>query len=111
LAQAKAFLASLAPDDPRSRMIVEVEADKLDQLEAVLPIGPDIVLLDNMTCDQLRQAVARRDVVNPAVQLEASGGVTLDTVSDIARTGVDRISIGALTHSAGWLDVGLDWLA
>ena len=61
-------------------MIVEVEVDTLAQLDEVLPLGPDIVLLDNMTVDQLRQAVARRDAVNPAVELEASGGVNLQTV-------------------------------
>ena len=63
-----------------------------------------------MTCEQLSEAVARRDSAAPNVQLEASGGVTLETVGKIARTGVDRISVGALTHSARCLDVGLDWL-
>ena len=70
----------------------------------------DIVLLDNMTPDQLRAAVARRDAVAPGVLLEASGGVNLTTVRDIAATGVDRISVGALTHSAPALDIGLDYL-
>ena len=89
---------------------VQVEVDTLAQLERVLPVQPDMVLLDNMTPDLLRQAVALRDRVAPNVQLEASGGVNLDTVRDIARTGVDRISIGALTHSAPALDIGLDVL-
>ena len=93
---------------------VEVEVDVLEQLDevlAALPVArPDIVLLDNMSLDQLREAVRRRDTVAPQVQLEASGGVTLDTVRAIAETGVDRISVGALTHSATALDIALDYL-
>ena len=87
---------------------VMVEVDTLDQLEAVLPSGVDIVLLDNMDNDQLSQAVAMRDASAPQIELEASGGVTLDTITAIARTGVNRISVGALTHSAPSLDLGLD---
>ena len=87
---------------------VEIEVDTLDQLRAVLPTGPDIVLLDNMAPDQLRDAVALRNAAAPGVLLEASGGVTLETVGAIARTGVDRIAVGALTHSAPALDLGLD---
>lgn len=89
---------------------IEVEVDTLEQLEKVLAVTPDIVLLDNMSLDQLGQAVAMREKVAPTVVLEASGGVTLETIGDIARTGVNRISVGALTHSAVGLDVGLDWL-
>lgn len=88
---------------------VEVEVDRLEQLREVLPVGPDIVLLDNMRLDLLRQSVQLRDSLAPQVQLEASGGVTLATVADIARTGVDRISSGALTHSAPNLDLAFDW--
>lgn len=87
---------------------VMVEVDTLDQLHAVLSSGIDIVLLDNMTLDQLKQAVSLRDQAAKHVELEASGGVTLKTVASIAQTGVDRISIGALTHSAKSLDLGLD---
>lgn len=87
---------------------VEVEVDTLDQLRLVLPTPIDIVLLDNMANDRLRDAVRLRDELAPGVQLEASGGVTLDTVRAIADTGVDRISVGALTHSAPSLDLGLD---
>ena len=94
-----------------ARVPLEVEVDTLQQLDAALGCGPDIVLLDNMTLDQLRQAVARRDAAAPAVKLEASGGVTLDTVRAIAQTGVDRVSVGALTHSAAALDIGLDYAA
>ena len=89
---------------------VEVEVDTLDQLEVALTARPDIVLLDNMTPGQLRGAVARRDAVAPATKLEASGGVNLSTIGAIAATGVDRISVGALTHSAPALDIGLDYL-
>lgn len=92
-------------------MIVEVEVDTLDQLDAVLPARPDIVLLDNMAPAALREAVARRDAAAPEVELEASGGVHLETLRAIAETGVDRISSGALTHSAVGLDFGLDWLS
>jgi nicotinate-nucleotide pyrophosphorylase (carboxylating) len=62
-----------------------------------------------MSPEQLRSAIATRDSLAPRVELEASGGINLNTIADIARTGVDRISAGALTHSAEWLDVGLDW--
>jgi len=88
--------------------IVEIEVDTLEQLEAVLPAGPDIVLLDNMVPPTLREAVALRDRVRPEIELEASGGVELGVVRAIALSGVERISIGALTHSAPALDLGLD---
>ncbi|MBU1324268.1 MAG: carboxylating nicotinate-nucleotide diphosphorylase [Alphaproteobacteria bacterium] len=90
-------------------MKVEVEVDRLDQLRAVLGLsagqGPDVVMLDNFSLDDLRTAVAE---TAGRVVLEASGGVTLGTVRAIAETGVDVISVGALTHSAAALDVGLD---
>ncbi len=105
--RARQFVAEQA-DGPA--MLIEVEVDTLGQLDAVLPARPDIVLLDNMTFDQLRQAVERRSACDPAMELEASGGVNLSTVAQIAQTGVDRISVGALTHSAVALDFGLDWL-
>jgi nicotinate-nucleotide pyrophosphorylase (carboxylating) len=108
--RAREFIASTLADDPRAEsMIVEVEVDTLEQLAEVLPAGPDIVLLDNMTADELRAAVALRSSLAPRVQLEASGGVNLRTVRTIAETGVERISVGALTHSAASLDVALDW--
>lgn len=87
---------------------VMVEVDTLDQFDRVLPAGVDLVLLDNMLPDVLRQAVSRRDEIANDTQLEASGGVTLDTVVAIAESGVDRISVGALTHSSVNLDLGLD---
>lgn len=88
--------------------IVEIEVDSIAQLEEALPASPDIVLLDNMSIEMLRQAVAMRDQIAPDVELEASGGVNLQTVGPIAETGVDRISVGAITHSAPVLDVALD---
>lgn len=90
---------------------IEVEVDNLKQLKQVLPAGPDIILLDNMSTDQLSQAKRMRDELAPQILLEASGGVTLQTIARIAETGVDRISVGALTHSAISLDIGLDWLS
>ena len=86
-------------------VVVEVEVDTLDQLADVLTTDADAVLLDNMTPDQLRTAVA---LVAGRITTEASGGVTLDTVREIAESGVDVISVGWLTHSAPALDVALD---
>lgn len=107
--RARSFLAQLPTDAKPESLLIEVEVDTLEQLYAVAPAAPEIVLLDNMTCEQLRTAVAWRDAHAPTLELEASGGVTLATVAAIAATGVDRISVGALTHSAIGLDVGLDW--
>jgi nicotinate-nucleotide pyrophosphorylase (carboxylating) len=90
---------------------LEIEVDTLDQFDEALAARPDIVLLDNMSADRLREAVRRRDAVAPGVLLEASGGVNLDTLRGLAETGVDRISVGALTHSAVALDIGLDYLS
>ena len=95
--RAKAFAPHL--------MKVEVEVDTLAQLDEVLVEKPDVIMLDNFSLADLRTAVAR---VGGAVVLEASGGVTLETVADIAATGVDVISVGALTHSVAQLDIGLD---
>jgi nicotinate-nucleotide pyrophosphorylase (carboxylating) len=88
---------------------VEVEIDGLPQLEEALACRPDIILLDNMTDEDMRQAVRRRDELAPRVKLEASGGITLERVAGIAATGVDRISVGGLTHSAPALDIALDY--
>lgn len=95
--------------EQRGGVVVEIEVDTLEQLAAALPASPDIVLLDNMDPTILREAVAMRDETNASVLLEASGGVNLQTVRAIAETGVDRISIGALTHSAPTLDIAFDW--
>jgi nicotinate-nucleotide pyrophosphorylase (carboxylating) len=88
-----------APDVP-----LEVECRTLEEVDEALAVGAPQILLDNMTIDQLRQAVAR---VAGRAQLEASGGVTLETLGEIAATGVDFISVGALTHSAPALDLSL----
>ncbi len=89
---------------------VEVEVDTLEQLKNALAVPAEIVLLDNMSIDQLHAAVVLRDALAPGVLLEASGGVNLKTVEAIAATRVDRISVGALTHSAPALDIALDYL-
>lgn len=89
--------------------ILEVEVDDLEELEDALKADPDIVLLDNFSLGGLRRAVALRNKQNHKALLEASGGMTLETVAEVAATGVDRISIGALTHSAVALDLGFDW--
>ncbi len=107
--RARRYLAEQAPSPEAREAVVEVEVDTLEQLEQVLPAGPDIVLLDNMGPDALRRAVALRNAIDPRVELEASGGVRCDSVRAIAETGVERISVGALTHSAQVLDLGLDW--
>ena len=109
VARCREFLDQIQPNGPPSTMIVEIEVDTLDQLRAVLPANPDIVLLDNMSIDEIRQAVVLRDALNPDVELESSGGIQLDNVLAIAESGVERISIGALTHSATNLDVAMDW--
>ena len=85
---------------------VEIEVDTLEQLDEAIDAGADAVLLDNMSTEQLSQAVARAP---KHVKLEASGGVTLGTVAAIAKTGVDYISVGAITHSAPNFDFGLDF--
>ncbi len=85
---------------------IEVEVTTLDELREALAAGADIVLLDNMTVDQLAEAVA---ITDGRALLEASGGVNLQTVRAIAETGVDLISVGALTHSAGSMDISLDF--
>jgi nicotinate-nucleotide pyrophosphorylase (carboxylating) len=100
---------TLAEQPGAAEMIIEVEVDSLAQLGEVLPVSPDIVLLDNMTADMLRQAVAMRNAAASKAELEASGGVNLQTIRTIAETGVERISVGAITHSAVNLDVALDW--
>ena len=84
---------------------IEVEVDTLEQLEAVLPAEPDWVLLDNMTPETLQEAVKLCD---GRCQTEASGGITLETIGAIAATGVDAVSVGALTHAAVAIDLGLD---
>ena len=85
---------------------IEVEADTLAQVDQALAAGADVILLDNMSTSELREAVQR---VGGRAKLEASGGVHLQTVRSIAETGVDYISVGAMTHSARAVDIGLDF--
>ena len=92
---------AIAPGKP-----VEVECDNVDQVQAALAASAEIIMLDNMSVAKLRQAVA---LIDGAAVTEASGGVTLQTVRAIAETGVDWISVGALTHSAKALDLALDF--
>jgi nicotinate-nucleotide pyrophosphorylase (carboxylating) len=92
-----------------SEIPIIVEVDDLNALGTVLDQHPNIVLLDNFAVNQIREAVRRRDATAPSILLEVSGGVTLANVGAIANTGVDRISVGAITHSAPALDIGLDF--
>jgi len=103
--------AERARDGGNELWFVQVEVDRLSQLERVLTLPSgliDMVLLDNMGPQMLSEAVAMRDALGSGVQLEASGGVNEQTVRSIAESGVDRISIGGLTHQAVSLDIGLD---
>jgi nicotinate-nucleotide pyrophosphorylase (carboxylating) len=88
------------------KLKIEVEADTLEQVSQAVDAGADIVLLDNMNLEQLRAAVK---IAKGRAKTEASGGVNLETVAAIAKTGVDFISVGALTHSARAVDIGLDF--
>lgn len=120
---AAARARALAAQHGQVLQFIECEVDRLEQLRAILDAGGcgvGIVLLDNMSLDALRDAVSMRDracaMIDRAaphggwIELEASGGVTLESIGEIARTGVDRISVGALTHQAVSIDVGLDVL-
>jgi nicotinate-nucleotide pyrophosphorylase (carboxylating) len=102
---AEAF-ANLRRLDPAIR--VEIEVDSLDALSEAIDAGADEVLLDNFDVDALRAAVLYRDEFGPAVRLEASGGLTVETARAVGSTGVDFIAVGELTHSARALDLGLD---
>jgi nicotinate-nucleotide pyrophosphorylase (carboxylating) len=94
---------------PKGTKFIEVEVDTLEQLDRALEVKPDIILVDNLGPEKLAEAVRRRNERAPGILLEASGGVNLSTVRALAETGVDRISVGALTHSAPALDIGLDF--
>lgn len=100
----KKKLSALTPD-PRSLIPLIIECDTLAQVEEALTAQPDRILLDNMTLEQLREAVK---LAAGKIPLEASGGVTLATVRGIAQTGVDYISVGAITHSAPAVDISLE---
>ena len=85
---------------------IEIEVDTLDQLQEVLPLKPDLVLLDNMSVEECKQAVA---ISNGATKFEASGGLSIENAKAYAMTGVDYLAVGALTHSAPNFDIGLDF--
>ncbi|WP_295626123.1 carboxylating nicotinate-nucleotide diphosphorylase [uncultured Corynebacterium sp.] len=87
----------------------EIEVDDLTQLDQVLELKPELVMLDNFEVWQTQIAVQRRAQVSPATQLESSGGLTLDVAREYASCGVDFLAVGALTHSVGVLDLGLDF--
>jgi|TARA_B110000495_G_C22958980_1_gene562059 nicotinate-nucleotide pyrophosphorylase (carboxylating) len=107
---AKSWINEHASELPNgSETILQLEVDTLEQLRVALKTDCDIVLLDNMNSAQLTEAVAIRNEISPEIILEASGGVNLDSIVKIAKTGVERISVGAVTHSAINFDIGLDW--
>ncbi len=104
--QGRTLAASVAAIRERSPgTAVEIEVDSLDELEAALAAGPEWILLDNMSTAEMREAVR---IVAGRTKLEASGGIGLERIPEIAATGVDAISAGALTHSAPALDISLD---
>ncbi|HUG85755.1 MAG TPA: carboxylating nicotinate-nucleotide diphosphorylase [Euzebya sp.] len=102
---AAAAAAALAGADG---LPVQIEVDSLDQLDVALQAGAASVLLDNFSLADTREGVARCRAAGRAVFVESSGGITLQTVRDLAAAGVDAVAVGALTHSAGALDIGLD---
>lgn len=106
---AKAIRQARAYGETHPGLMIEVEVDNIEQFEAALAESPDVALLDNFSLEMLRQAVALRNRLAPGVKLEASGGIRLENLRAVAQTGVDRISIGALTHQATSIDIGLDY--
>lgn len=101
----KAAMTAVADASPA--IPVEVECDTTDQVREAIACGAQMILLDNMTLDALRESVALADKT-PDIELEASGGLTLQNAREVAQTGVDYLAVGALTHSARALDIGLD---
>jgi len=106
VAKAVTFARAAAPH----LLKVEVEVDTLEQFEEALAAGADVVLLDNFLSPQISEAVAIRNMRSPHVLLEVSGGITLERIPELALLGVDLISVGALTHSAMSVDIGLDFV-
>lgn len=101
---ARAYAASHNPD-----LIIQCEVDRLSQLDEAIDHGATQILLDNMSPAEMSEAVRRAKAKNPAILLEASGGLTIDAVASVAATGVDYIAVGALTHSSPILDIALDF--
>lgn len=105
--QLQAAIDRVRAERPGTR--IQLECDTLEQMARFLNLrGVDMLLLDNMGCEKLREAVAMNA---DKLWLEASGGITLDTINEVAATGIDAISVGALTHSSRALDLGLDFVA
>jgi nicotinate-nucleotide pyrophosphorylase (carboxylating) len=92
-------------------MVVQCEIDRLEQLDEAIRAGATQILLDNMSTAEMAVAVTRAKATNPLIKLEASGGLTLETVATVAATGVDYIAVGALTHSSPILDIALDFVS
>ncbi|RLS32321.1 MAG: carboxylating nicotinate-nucleotide diphosphorylase [Planctomycetota bacterium] len=107
--QARQFIGATFSAQRAAEMVVEIELDSLHHLPAVLAAEPDIILLDNMPTAMLAEGVAIRNRLKSRVILEASGGISVETVAAIAATGIDRVSSGWPTHGAPWLDIALDW--
>lgn len=103
----KAAVSAARANIPHT-MKIEVEVESFEQLDEALEAGADIIMLDNMTCSLMEQAVAKIKARSPHVVVEASGSVTLDTIREMASTGVDVISVGRLTYSVQALDISLD---
>ena len=85
---------------------IEVEVDSISQIPFVLKGGPDVIMFDNFTLDELKQGV---ELVGNKAWTEASGGITMETIGNIGKVGVDFISSGAMVHQSSWVDIGLDW--
>lgn len=94
-------------DKLKDKFEIEVETQNLDQVREAVLVNADIIMLDNMSVDEMKSAV---EIINGRAKIEASGGINLETVREVAETGVDFISVGALTHSARALDISLDML-
>ncbi|UBI06847.1 carboxylating nicotinate-nucleotide diphosphorylase [Corynebacterium falsenii] len=105
VAEAFGRLTTRFPDLPR-----EIEVDTLEQLRELLPLRPELILLDNFSPEQTRQAVELTHAASPETKLESSGGLSLEVARDYAEAGVDYLAVGALTHSVRALDVGLDFV-
>ncbi len=90
-------------------LAVEIEVESIEELQSALKAEPEWIMLDNMPCEMMRECVALTRAATKVTRLEASGGITLQTAHDIAATGVDALSVGALTHSAPSIDLALEW--
>jgi nicotinate-nucleotide pyrophosphorylase (carboxylating) len=102
LAEAVRVAKKMNPD-----YAVEVEVDEISQIPYVLEAEADVIMFDNFTVDELRKGV---EIVGDRAWTEASGGITLETINEIGKVGVDFISSGALVHQSAWIDIGLDWI-